>query len=146
MLDTGVFLLSFTQEEGGDKVRNIIERHEAGDLELFIHPNNLVEAYKVINIIEKEKPGLIRNRIPPEEVIRSAYATLSVIQDERTTLNLGILRTKYHNKPWGDLSAAAVAMSLSDGLEDTNVPVLILEHEKHFGDINEITAWRLSQL
>ena len=106
----------------------------------------MVEAFKVIGIIERDKPGLVRTKVPPADVVRSAYATLSVIQDETTTVNLGILRSKYRNKPWGDLSAAALAITLSDNIDAEKVPVAILDHEKHFEDIEEVTALRISQL
>lgn len=144
MLDTGPFLLTFTQEEGGDKVRELIERHEAGEIELFIHPNNLAEAYKVISLIQKERPSLVKREVKPEDVVRSAYATLSVVEDEKTTVKLGALRLKYRDKPWVDLSSAALALSSSD--EDRKVPVVIPEHDRHFKGVDEVTTLRVSQL
>ncbi len=144
MLDTGPFLLTFTEEEGADKIRKIIGRHEAGEIKVYIHPNNLAEAYKIISMIEKDRPRLVKRKVNPRIVIRSAYATLSVIQDEVTTVNLGSMRLKYRNKPWGDLSSAALALALSN--QEEKVPVAILDHERHFEDIDEVVTLRMSQL
>lgn len=144
MLDTGPFLLAFTEEKGGDKVRKLIERREAGEVQIFIHPNNLAEAYKVISLIQKERPSLVKRTIKPADVVRSAYASLSVIQNEKTTIKLGALRLKYRGVPWGDLSSAALAFSLSE--DDNKVPVVIPEHDRHFAGIDEVTSLRVSQL
>lgn len=51
MLDSGSFLLASTREEGDDKIRKLIGKREAGEVQLFIHPNNVAEAYKVISLI-----------------------------------------------------------------------------------------------
>ena len=96
-------------------------------------------------MIEKDKPGLVKRRVEPRDVIRSAYSTLSVIQDEQTTVNLGVLRLKYRGKPWGDLSSAALALKLSRN-QGEKVPVTILDHERHFADIKEVDTLRVSQL
>jgi hypothetical protein len=82
--------------------------------------------------------------IDPADVIRSAYATLSVLQNETTTMKLGGLRLKYRNKPWGDLSSAALALALSTG--SRKVPVVILDHEVHFKDIDGLNTLHVSQL
>ena len=70
MLDTGPFLLTFTEEEGGNKIREIVKRHEAGKIEVFIHPNNLVEAYKIISLIARDQPKLVKTEVKPRDVIR----------------------------------------------------------------------------
>lgn len=144
MLDTGPLLLAFTEEENSDKVRQMIKRHEAREIELFVHPNNLVEAYKVISMIKRDKPELLRSKgIDPKEVVRSAYATLSVIQDESATLHLAEMKLKHHDKPWGDISSAALAISLSN--DEEKVSVIILNHERHFKDM-EVNSIRVSEL
>ncbi len=116
---------------------------ERGEVEVFIHPNNLAEAYRVIYEMMREKPELLTRDVEPEMVIRSAHATLKVIQDERTTVNLGILKLKYRDKPWGDLSSAALAMRLSDR---TRTPVVMLDQEEHFEDLKEVEAIKISNL
>ncbi len=73
----------------------------------------------------------------------SAYATLRVVQDETTTLNLGILKSKYKGVPWGDLSSAALSMRLSDR---EKVPVVILDRERHFKEITEVESQAISSL
>ncbi len=110
---------------------------------IFIHPNCLSEAYHVMVRMKREKPHLLAGDVDPELVIRSAYATLRVVQDERTTINLGVLKAKYKGVPWGDLSSAALAMRLSDG---EKVPVVILDHDRHFKDISEVQSIAISKL
>lgn len=144
MLDTGPFILTISNEDGANKVRKIVERHEAGEIEVFIHPNCLVEAYKVISLLQEEKPELVPVGANAADIVRSAFATLSVQQDETTTVKLGRLRLKYRNRPWGDLSSAALALSLSNQSE--KVPVVILDHERHFKDIDDVITLRVSQL
>jgi hypothetical protein len=145
VLDTGPFLLTFTEEDGSEKIRKIIRAHETGQTEAFIHPNNLAEGYKVISTLQSGKKLKSPDKnFDPRNIVRSAYATLSVIQNEITTINLGVMKMKYHNKPWGDLSSAALAISLST--EEKKVPVVILEHERHFGDIEEVRVLRVSEL
>lgn len=141
VFDTGPFLLIFTDEKGSKEAREAILKHEEGKLEIFIHPNNLAEAYKVISLVRREKPN--SPSVEPEKIIRSAYATLRVIQDEETTVKLGRLKLEYSGKPWGDLSSAALSLRLS---EKEKVPVVILDNEKHFDDIKEIYALRVSEL
>lgn len=125
-------------------MRYLIEKKEAGEIELFIHPNNLAEAYKVITLIQRDNPALIEKEVKPEAVVKSAYATLSVVQDERTTIRLGDLRLKYRNIPWGDLSSAALALSISE--DNKKVPVVIPDHDRHFRGINEVNSLHVSQL
>lgn len=143
VLDAGPFILLFTNEKCSNLARQAVILHEKGEVEIFIHPNNLVEAYRVISAIRKEKSRLLAKDVDPETVIRSAYATLGVIQDEKTTLKLGTLKLKYEDKPWGDLSSAALALRLSD---ETETPVIILNEEKHFEDLKEVTAIKISNL
>lgn len=76
-------------------------------------------------------------------MIGSAYATLNVLQDEKTTVNLGMLKLRHEDKSWGDLSSAALALRLSD---ETGTPVIILDEEKHFEGLKEVTAVRVSNL
>lgn len=114
-----------------------------GKGEVYIHPNNLAEAYVIITKILDEKPNSLIKKVKPEEIIRSAYATLRVVQDEKTTLKLGKLKAKYKNKPWGDLSAAALSLRLD---EKGGVPIVILNREKHFDDIMEVKTMRISDL
>jgi len=145
VLDTGPFLLTFTDEGGSEKIRSLIKRHENGEAEVSIHPNNLAEGYRVISVIQASRGSKFGNQnVDPSYLVRSAYASLSVIQNEITTINLGKLKMKYPNKPWGDLSSAALALSLST--EGTRVPVVILQHERHFSDISEVKAIRISEL
>ena len=118
-------------------------RHERGELEIFTHPNNLAEASKVISMIRDETPELLKTDVKPEDVIRSAYTTLRVVQDEETTVMLGMLKLKYAGKPWGDLSSAALSLRLSENRE---VPTVILDHERHFDDITEVSTIRASEL
>jgi hypothetical protein len=97
----------------------------------------------VLSRISKENPKLLARKVEPSTVIRSAYATLNVVYDEKTALKLGALKLKYEDKPWGDLSSAALALRLSDG---EKVPVIILDEEKHFGDIKEVVSVKVSDL
>lgn len=143
VFDTGPFLLIFTKERSSDQAREAVLRHERGELEIFIHPNNLAEAYKVISMIRDETPELLKADVKPEDVVRSAYATLRVVQDEETTVMLGMLKLKYAGKPWGDLSSAALSLRLS---EEREVPTVILDHERHFDDITEVSTIRASEL
>jgi len=143
VLDTGPFLLLFTNEEGSEIVRRAVLKHEGGEIEIYIHPNNLSEAYRVVSEIRRERPELLVRDIDPETVVRSAYATLNVIQDEETTIRLGELKLKYKDKPWGDLSSAALALRLSD---EEKVPAIILDEERHFRDLEEVTSLNVSDL
>lgn len=143
VFDAGPFILLFTNESGSNLARKAVTLHEKGEVEIFIHPNNLVEAYRVISKIRKEKPKLLARDVDPKMVIRSAYATLNVIQDERTTVELGVLKLKYEDKPWGDLSSAALALALSD---EEKAPVVILNEERHFEGLEEVVSVRISDL
>jgi len=143
VFDAGPFILMFTKEKGSDVAQEAVALHEKGEIEVFIHPNNLAEAYRVISKIRKEQAGLLTRDVEPEMVVRSAYATLNVIQDEKTTVNLGMLKLRYGGKPWGDLSSAALALRLSD---ETRTPVVILDEEEHFEDLREVAAVRISNL
>jgi hypothetical protein len=125
-------------------VRKFVERHEAGEIQVFMHPNCLAEAYKVISTLKEESPEVMDAEVKPEDFIRSAYATLSVVQNESTTIELGSLRLRYRNKPWGDLSSAALAIALSS--QNEKIPVVILDHERHFKDIEGVNAFHLSEL
>jgi len=143
VFDAGPFLLLFTDEKGSDKARLAVLKHEKGEIEIYMHPNNLVEAYVVLNKLINERPDLLVKKIKPEDVVKSAYATLKVLHDEEVTLKLGELKAKYKDKPWGDLSAAALSLRLD---EQGKVPVVILDGEKHFDDIKEIKTIRISEL
>lgn len=143
VFDAGPFILLFTKEKGSDNARKAILQHERGEIEVSIHPNNLSEAYRVISKIRSEKPELLARDIDPEIVIRSAYANLKVVQDEETTIKLGALKLKYGDKPWGDLSSASLALRLS---HEEKVPVVTLDEEKHFKDIEEIASIKISKL
>jgi len=143
VLDAGPFLLIFTKERGSDKIQSLILKHEKGEVEVYMHPNNLVEAYTVLNRIIKEKPYLLKRRVNPATIIKSAYATLFILNDEETTLSLAKLKAKYRKKPWGDLSAAALALRLS---EEKETPVIVLDNEKHFHDIEEVKTLKVSEL
>jgi len=143
VFDAGPFILLFTNEEGSEIARETVVLHEKGNVEVFIHPNNLAEAYQVISSIRREKPELLIKDVSPETVVRSAYATLNILQDERTTVCLGALRLKYRYKPWGDLSSAALALRLSD---QGKTPVIILNEEMHFEDLKEVEAIKISGL
>jgi hypothetical protein len=68
---------------------------------------------------------------------------VSNIQDEKTTLNLGVLKSKHRGASWGDLSSAALAMRLSDR---EKVPVVILDRERHFKEITEVESQAVSSL
>jgi len=143
VFDAGPFILLFTNEEGSDIVREAVLLHERGEIEIFMHPNNLVESYVVISQISKENPELLARQVEPSAVVRSAYATLNVVCDEETALELGALKSKYEDKPWGDLSSAALALRL---LDREKVPVIILDEEKHFEDIKEVVSVKISDL
>lgn len=143
VFDTGPFLLLFTREEGSDEAREAVLKHERRELEIYMHPNNLAEAYRIISLIRSERPELLAKDVPPELVVRSAYATLSVVSDEKTTVKLGWLKHKYPGKPWGDLSAAALALRLA---EDGSVPVVVLDGERHLDDVVEVNVVRVSEL
>jgi predicted nucleic acid-binding protein len=143
VFDAGPFVLLFTNEEGSDIVREAVLLHEGGEIEIFMHPNNLVESYAVISRIGKINPELLARKVEASAVVRSAYATLNVVCDEETVLKLGALKLKYEDKPWGDLSSAALALRLSDG---EKVPVIILDEEKHFEDIKEVVSVKVSDL
>jgi len=143
VLDAGPFILLFTNEKGSEKARKLVLMHEESELELFIHPNNLAEAYRVISKIRAESPEMLIKDVNPETVIRSAYATLNVAQDDESTIRLGKLMMKYRNKPWGDLSSAALALSMSN---EEKVAVIILDNERHFEDIVEVESIRVSDL
>ena len=93
--------------------------------------------------VKKEKPHLLARDVDPAVVIRSAYTTLKVVQDETTTLNLGILKSKYKGSPWGDPSSAALSMRLSDR---EKVPVVILDRDRHFKEIAEVESQAISSL
>jgi len=141
VFDAGPFILLFTNEKGSEVAREAIALHERGEVGVSIHPNNLAEAYGVISEMTNEKRGMLTMDVEPETVIRSAYATLNVIQDERTTINLGMLKLKYRDKPWGDLSSAALALRLSN---EDRTPVVILDHEEHFEGLKEVEAVKIS--
>lgn len=141
--DTGPFLLIFTKERGSEEARKAVLKHEEGKLEIFMHPNNLAEAYKMISLMRREKPSLLLKDVEPEAAISSAYANLRVVQDEKTTVKLGMLKLKYDGKSWGDLSSAALSLRLS---EKEKVPVVILDNERRFDDIKEISTIRISDL
>ncbi len=144
VFDTGPFLMLFTREDGSDTARRIVLMHERGELEVYMHPFNLAEAYRVIARIRSEKPSLLVRDVTPGEVVRSAYATLRVVSDVETTIALGALKQKYPSKPWGDLSSAALSLRLSaEGVES---PVVILDGEKHFEGISEVKTVRISEL
>lgn len=143
VFDAGPFILLFTDEAGSAIARKAVTLHESGEVEIFMHPNNLVEAYRVISKIRKENPKLLVKDVEPIIVIRSAYATLNVVHDERTTVELGELKLKYEDKPWGDLSSAALALRLSNR---EKVPIVILDEERHFRDIKEVTSVEISNL
>ncbi len=123
--------------------RKAVVQHEKGRRMIFVHPNCLSEAYHVMVRMRTEKPHLLARDVDPELVIRSAYATLRVVQDERTTINLGVLKARYKGVPWGDLSSASLAMRLSDA---EKVPVVVLDHDRHFKDISEIQSIAISKL
>jgi len=142
VFDTGPFLLLFTSEAGSDKARKAVLKHENGEIRIYMHPNNLAEAYKVMSRIIEEKQGTARN-VKPEQVVRSAYTTFSVVYDTETTIKLGMLKLKYGEKPWGDLSSAALSLRLS---EESPAPVVVLDNEKHFEDIKEVSIIRVSEL
>ncbi|MFQ6086186.1 MAG: hypothetical protein ACE5OY_08020 [Candidatus Bathyarchaeia archaeon] len=143
VFDAGPFILLFTEEKGSDTARKAVLGHERGENEIFIHPNNLSEAYKVVYEMRGAKPQLLVRDIKPEDVVRSAYATLNVIQDEGTTTNLGMLKARYPRKPWGDLSSAALALRVSD---KEKVPVVVLDEERHLDDVEEVSIVRISEL
>lgn len=143
VFDAGPFILLFTNEKGSNLARKVVILHEKGETEVFIHPNNLVEAYQIISKIRKQQPHLLAKDVDPETVVRSAYATLNVIQDDKTTLKLGALKLKYGSKPWGDLSSAALALRLSNEMK---TPVIILDEEKHFEDLKEVVPIKISNL
>jgi len=143
VFDAGPFILLFTKERGSEVARKTVLKHERGELQVFIHPNNLSEAYRVICEIQKTRPESLKKAVDPRTVIRSAYATLNVLQDETTTVNLGALKLRYADKPWGDLSSAALALRLSNR---EKVPVVILNEEKHFQDLSGISTVRISDL
>jgi len=69
-------------------------------IEIFMHPNNLVESYAVLSRISRENPELLARKVEPSAVIHSAYATFNVVYDEETALKLGALKLKYEDKPW----------------------------------------------
>src|SRR5437660_10165478 len=93
--------------------------------------------------VKREKPHLLARDVDPAVVIRPAYATLRVAQDEATTLNLGILKSKYKGVPWGDLSSAALSMRLADR---ETVPVVIRDGERHFEELTEVEPQAIASL
>lgn len=139
VFDTGPFLLLFTREKGSDNARLAVLKHEEGIIEIYIHPNNLAETYAVLNRLVDEKPEILAEKVKPADIVKSAYATLNVLNDEETVLKLGELKTKYKDKPWGDLSTAALSLRL-------NAPAVILDNEKHFDDIEGVSIIRISEL
>lgn len=143
VFDAGPFILLFTNEEGSEIARRAVLLHEKGEIEIFMHPNNLVEAFLVISRISLENPELLARKVEASAVIRSAYATLNVVYDEETVFELGALKLKYEDKPWGDLSSAALALRLSDR---EKVPVIILDEERHFENMKEVMSIKLSNL
>lgn len=143
VFDAGPFILVFTREKGSDIAREAVLGHQGGELGIYIHPNNLSEAYTVISEMRALKPEIMEKDVDPRTVIRSAYATLNVLHDEETTANLGMLKRKYVDRPWGDLSAASLALRLSDRIK---VPVVVLDDERHFKDLSEIETVRISDL
>jgi len=143
VFDAGPLLLLFTNEEGSELARRAVMKHEGGEIEIYVHPNNLSEAYRVVSEIRRDRPDLLVRDIDPGTMVRSAYTTLNVIQDEETTIKLGELKLKYKDKPWGDLSSAALALRLSNG---EKVPVIILDGERHFGDLQEVNSIHVSDL
>lgn len=76
-------------------------------------------------------------------MVRSVYATFSIVCDVETTVKLGMLKLKYREKPWGALSSAAFSLRLS---EENPTPVVILDDEKHFDDIKEVSTIHVSEL
>jgi len=118
-------------------------KHEGGEIEIYIHKNSLSEAYRMVSEIRRDRPDLLVMEIDPGTVVRSAYATLNLIQDAETMIKLGELRLKYRDKPWDDLSSAALALRLSNG---ERVTVIILDERRHFGDLQEVNSIYISDL
>ncbi len=143
VFDSGPFLLTFTKEKGSDEARDAISRHERGDFEIYMHPNNLAETYRIISMFRRQSPRLMVKDVKPDDVVRAAYANLRVLQNDKVTIKLGFLKLKYPDKPWGDLSAAALSLALS---EEEDAPVVILDNERHFKDVREVKAIRISEL
>ena len=59
VFDAGPLILLFTNERGSNLARQAVLLHEKGEIEIPIHPNNLVEAYRVISKIRKEGPRFL---------------------------------------------------------------------------------------
>ena len=81
VFDAGSFTLIFTGEKGSEAAREAELRHERGETNVFIHPS-LSEAYRAISEMRETSPQLLAADVRPELVVRSAYATLNVVQDE----------------------------------------------------------------
>ena len=125
VIDTGPLLLPLTREPGWDKVRKLLVMHERGEITLHVGLFNIAELISAMH------------RLGYDMEISLRYATLvseklNVINDIQYTMWMGKLRVgayqRGYNIPWGDISSAAVAISL-------NIPVLILDEDKHFDQI-----------
>ncbi|RLG44157.1 MAG: hypothetical protein DRN78_00545 [Thermoproteota archaeon] len=128
VIDTGPLLLPLTREPGWDKVRKLLVMHERGEITLHVGLFNIAELVSAMHKLGYDMEVSLR------------YATLisekmNVINDIQYTMWMGKLRIKAHqrryNIPWGDLSSAAAAISL-------DLPVLILDEDKHFDQIMTI--------
>jgi len=128
VIDTGPLLLPLTREPGWDKVRKLLVMHERGEITLHVGLFNIAELVSAMHKLGYDMEVSLR------------YATLisekmNVINDIQYTMWMGKLRIEAHqrryNIPWGDLSSAAAAISL-------DLPVLILDEDKHFDQIMTI--------
>ncbi len=124
-IDTGPLLLPITRERGWNKVRELLEMHERGEITIYVGLFNICElAYAMYRLGFDMELAL--------KYARLVYEKLEIVKDIRyttwmSTLRVGAYEHKY-NIPWGDISSAAVALTL-------NIPVIVLDEDKHFDHI-----------
>lgn len=82
-------------------VRETVLKHERREFEVFIHSNNLAEAFRVVSEIKIMRTEILGESVDPRIIVRSAYGTLTVLQDEATTIHLGALKLKnFASRQW----------------------------------------------
>lgn|GEM_PF-1995175 len=125
VIDTWPLLLPLTREPGWDKIRTLLNIHEKGRITLHIglfNVSELVSAMHKLGFDMKTSLGYAT----------LVYRKLNVVKSLQYALWMGKLKLKTYEHdytvPWGDISSAAVAVHM-------NIPVLVLDEDKHFDQL-----------
>ena len=124
-IDTGPLLLPITREPGWDKIRRLLVMHERGVVTLYVGLFNISElSYAMYRLGFDEETALKYSILVSER--------LNIIKDVQYATWMSKIRIRSYehgyNIPWGDISSAAVALSL-------DIPVVALDEDKHFNYI-----------